>query len=109
MYEFIVNRVTAAARNAEAESSRATARRSSTLPSCVDSHNASAKSDSSIDTWEASTYEEGPIGPDDYVPDEELPRLTAEMAQRSRRAGRVWANRRRSDKELGGLLLREGL
>jgi hypothetical protein len=66
-----VNRVTAA-RNAEAESSRAAARRSSTIPPRVNNHDASAESDSSVDTWEASTDEEGPISPDDYVLDEEL-------------------------------------
>jgi hypothetical protein len=42
------------------------------LPPRVDNHDASAESDSSVDTWEASTDDEGPIGLDDYVPDEEL-------------------------------------
>jgi hypothetical protein len=111
MYESAVNRTTAAAvatRNAVAESSHAAARRSSTLPSRVEIHGASAESDSSVDTCEASTDEEGPIGPDDYVPDEELPLVTVEMARRSMRAARVWAKRRRSNKELEDLL-QEGL
>jgi hypothetical protein len=83
-YESVVNRTATAARNAEAESSCAATRRSSTLPPRVDSHDASNESGSSIDTWEALTDEEGPIGPEDYMPDEELPRVTAEMARRSR-------------------------
>jgi hypothetical protein len=70
-YESEVNRTAAAtARNAEAVSSRAVARRSSMLLLRIDIHDASAENDSSVDTWEASTDEEGPIRTNDYVVDE---------------------------------------
>jgi hypothetical protein len=45
----------------------------------------------------------------DYVPNEELPRVTAATARRSRWLARIWAKRRRFDNELDDLLLQEAL